>query len=942
MATTQVYANGDGTTINFSFNFPYLKTEDIKVELQEINPNGRFISSVVVTDFTVPTNNPTQIQFNTLSASTNYQTILGAPLANHAVNPANTIRVRIYRETNDNTVPSTFFSGSSVRAQDLNNNFDQNLYLYQELENEAVKANGGTVTGNIIFDQVVTINKAPSEDTDAVNLAYLEQFVGGDSSTVNTTRYREIATQGQTTVTVSPTFAVGNEVVFINGVGLSKFIEYSTPDGSTIIFTTALRAGDVIDVISYNNLLVVSGDASFDEPPFSRNAFIAAANQTAFVCAEEYTVGKEQVFLNGALLKRNVDYTAQDKVNVTLTVAALVGDLVEVHSGNYFASGLTSASNSAYTYPGGVEQTVQQRLEQYVSTADFGCSQDGGTNDLNKLKAAIAEAKVTNKALAIIGTVYFDGEFDDLTDFYKISYRNGGSLRDTNNTTVSFDNVSTEFSVTVNTVNDFLDALDFARRINIISGGHFKINVAAGVYNFTDTVTILAKPGVSILGAVPSAAQTSHQITNVVYQGDSSYNSYTRMYKYSVTISVSDASDFAVGNFISIKKLGVDDIQLNGTLYGGWEITGVSGNNITFDWYYPANSAPGFTQNVDEPSYVCPIKTVFEFPTGMTAIHSMGSYQSTDYNFIFTMKDLAIFTPEVNETGSTDVFGLIADYGSSVGFNGSGDATAMIFSGFRRGIYALNNSTIRASGITASNNGTGIFAQGMCSINAIRSYLTSNRYGTSLGYGANLTVTGSHIYSSGSSGINVGNLSMVVADTSYIRYSIYSNVYATDKSLVSCKSAFLRQLVPTALNVYTLNNSLADYSNSELTGGKFWCQYSSLATIDGTTFNSVDGGDDVQVFKGKIREYQTNSVVAAASLTAGQSTAYSIPFEGITASAVGVIYLANCNSTLPSGVVVDVRCVTTDELQLTLTNTTSSTVGAFTRTWTFVILDYRA
>ncbi len=341
MATTQVYANGDGTTINFSFFFPYLKTEDIKVELQEIDLNGRFISSVVVTDFTVPTNNPTQIQFNTLSASTNYQNISGAPLANHAVNTANTIRVKIYRETNDNAVPSTFFSGSAVRAQDLNNNFDQNLYLYQELENEAVKADGGVVTGNITFDQVVTINKYPTADTDATNKLYVDtqdeaydnavrtwatsgfvnasgdqmtgeldmtnnkivrlanpqdssdavnkQYVdgilvgsGGNISSIPVVRYVLTAVGGETVINPEAPIAPGNEIVTVNGSTLSPSDDYTINGTDSITLNQPLLANDQVMLLSYNSIKAVEVSSNFETYPFTRWVDTATAGQTVF------------------------------------------------------------------------------------------------------------------------------------------------------------------------------------------------------------------------------------------------------------------------------------------------------------------------------------------------------------------------------------------------------------------------------------------------------------------------------------------------------------------------------------------------------------------------------------------------------------------------------------------------------------------------------------
>ena len=180
MATTENLINGDGTTTQFSFSFPYIKPEDVRVELQEIDSTKpiieQIISTTAVTLFTIPSNNPTLIQFNSLSAATNYQAITGAPLANHAVNTGNTIKIRIYRSTSSDQTPATFFSGGAIRSQDLNDNFDSILYINQEKENELnqVIAGGiadGSITTAKLADNAVTTAKIVNDAVTTAKLA---------------------------------------------------------------------------------------------------------------------------------------------------------------------------------------------------------------------------------------------------------------------------------------------------------------------------------------------------------------------------------------------------------------------------------------------------------------------------------------------------------------------------------------------------------------------------------------------------------------------------------------------------------------------------------------------------------------------------------------------------------------------------------------------------
>jgi hypothetical protein len=115
MAITQNTFTGDGSTVLFSFTFPYLDESHIKVSL-----NG---SDTIL--YTLA--NATTIQMNTA--------------------PSNGVAVRVYRNTDSTALEAQFFSGSSIRAQDLNDNFTQILFKAQETENFAASTDSSAIAG---------------------------------------------------------------------------------------------------------------------------------------------------------------------------------------------------------------------------------------------------------------------------------------------------------------------------------------------------------------------------------------------------------------------------------------------------------------------------------------------------------------------------------------------------------------------------------------------------------------------------------------------------------------------------------------------------------------------------------------------------------------------------------------------------------------------------
>ena len=99
---------GNGSTTDYSFTFPYLDTTDIKVSL----------GGVITTAYSLL--NATTVRFSSA--------------------PGNGVAIRIYRDTAFDTPKATFYPGSAIRANDLNDNTLQNLYVNQESNDKVADA----------------------------------------------------------------------------------------------------------------------------------------------------------------------------------------------------------------------------------------------------------------------------------------------------------------------------------------------------------------------------------------------------------------------------------------------------------------------------------------------------------------------------------------------------------------------------------------------------------------------------------------------------------------------------------------------------------------------------------------------------------------------------------------------------------------------------------
>ncbi len=215
MATTENSYTSSATQTLFSFTFPYIDTTDIKVSVDGV-------VKTITTDYTLAS--ATQVQFNT------------APGASKTV--------RIYRVTDTDNKKATFFSGSAIRSQDLNEDFDQVLYTAQELKRDV---------GNIWDDTTETIDSTETWPASGV----------GNDTTIATTKAIQsqiVAEVGSATLSGTVSASDATKLPLAGGTLTGEVIHNYTSSTQMPAGTTAQRPGSPTNGdFRYN-----SDDSSFE------------------------------------------------------------------------------------------------------------------------------------------------------------------------------------------------------------------------------------------------------------------------------------------------------------------------------------------------------------------------------------------------------------------------------------------------------------------------------------------------------------------------------------------------------------------------------------------------------------------------------------------------------------------------------------------------------
>ena len=294
MATTQNTYTGNGSTTNYSFTFEYLKQAHVKVTLD----------TVATTAFTFA--NATTISFTTA--------------------PASGVAIRIFRDTDLDTVSSTFFAGSAIKAEDLNENFTQTLYVTQESDFDAATA---VTTAN---SAVTTANAADTKADTAITTA------NGAVTTAN-----GAVTTANAADTKSDT-AIADSASAVTTANTASTNASSAVTTANTASTNASAAVTTANTASTNASAAV---ATANTASTNASAAVTTANTANTTASTAVTTA------NGAVTTANAADTkadtaivdSQNAVGISTSVASTVADLVTYTPITNIASIPTSPSD---------------------------------------------------------------------------------------------------------------------------------------------------------------------------------------------------------------------------------------------------------------------------------------------------------------------------------------------------------------------------------------------------------------------------------------------------------------------------------------------------------------------------------------------------------------------------------------------------------------------
>ena len=189
MATENKYT-GDNSRTNYAFTFPYLKEADVKCSLD----------GVLTTAFSLA--NATTVAFDSA--------------------PGTDVSVRVFRETDVGTASATYFPGSAIKSEDLNDNHLQVLYASEEAQERAITSTGGVINGDVTLGEDSTLSfEGATDDGHETKLTVV------DPTADQTYRLPNLSAGTYSIVTTGDTATVTATMLAANSVDSSELVDGS-------------------------------------------------------------------------------------------------------------------------------------------------------------------------------------------------------------------------------------------------------------------------------------------------------------------------------------------------------------------------------------------------------------------------------------------------------------------------------------------------------------------------------------------------------------------------------------------------------------------------------------------------------------------------------------------------------------------------------------------
>ena len=202
-------------------------------------------------------------------------------------------------------------------------------------------------TGEVYFDTVFNGMKVYD------GTAWEDAF---SAASLSVSRWVKTAIGGETYLSgnddssLTLVYTPGIEEVYLNGVKLIRGSDYIASSGSVISNLEPLIANSVVEVISYSGFELANTYTKAEVDDLIQKKGVrwievmgAGTSITTLTGTDDYgntlayTPGTEQVFINGLLIARGIDYTATDGTSVVLNEALSPGDIVEISGTSTFS-----------------------------------------------------------------------------------------------------------------------------------------------------------------------------------------------------------------------------------------------------------------------------------------------------------------------------------------------------------------------------------------------------------------------------------------------------------------------------------------------------------------------------------------------------------------------------------------------------------------------------